>query len=250
MATSTPSSALRSRMSDPKRCAANVQVAHHGWVIAHLHRRYRPDAEKPSSLNVRQVSTTAVHRYRLAMADSDSFDGRVPLLGQLAGEGWFMGMGEVAATKSLTWLASDPRLRAALLAHLGTRAGINLSSVERLVPESVHDDRSRPDIEMLDADGHTVAVVEAKFGAHLTDGQVSAYLEVLSRRPVLTPARCSCSFHQAGWSRRSVYSNGRPPLGPTRHQRTLSSPGMSGSRCGLLSRRRPAMPHSPATSAS
>ena len=116
------------------------------------------------------------------MSDSDSFDGRVPLLGQLAGEGWFMGMGEVAATKSLTWLASDPRLRAALLAHLGTRAGINLSSVERLVPESVHDDRSRPDIEMLDADGHTVAVVEAKFGAHLTDGQVSAYLEVLSRR--------------------------------------------------------------------
>jgi hypothetical protein len=78
------------------------------------------------------------------MADSDSFDGRVPLLGQLAGEGWFMGMGEVAATKSLTWLASDPGLRAALLAHLGTRAGINLSSVERLVPESVHDDRSRP----------------------------------------------------------------------------------------------------------
>jgi hypothetical protein len=116
------------------------------------------------------------------MADSDSFDGRVPLLGQLAGEGWFMGMGEVAATKSLTWLASDPGLRAALLAHLGTRAGINLSSVERLVPESVHDDRSRPDIEMLDADGHTVAVVEAKFGAHLTDGQMSAYLEVLSRR--------------------------------------------------------------------
>jgi hypothetical protein len=31
------------------------------------------------------------------------------LLGQLAGEGWFMGMGEVAATKSLTWLASDPQ---------------------------------------------------------------------------------------------------------------------------------------------
>jgi hypothetical protein len=27
-----------------------------------------------------------------------------------------------------------------------------------------------------------VAVVEAKFGAHLTDGQVSAYLEVFSRR--------------------------------------------------------------------
>ena len=93
-----------------------------------------------------------------------------------------MGMGEVAATKSLTWLASDPRLRAALLANLGTRAGINLSSVERLVPESVHDDRSRPDIELFDADGDTVAVVEAKFGAHLTDGQVSAYLEVLSRR--------------------------------------------------------------------
>ncbi|MBE1457160.1 hypothetical protein H4W79_001374 [Nocardiopsis terrae] len=116
------------------------------------------------------------------MADIDSPDGRVPLLGQLAAEGWFMSMGEIAATKSLTWLASDPGLRAAILAHLGTRAGADLTGVEQFVPESVHDDRSRPDIEMLDADGHTIALVEAKFGADLTDGQVAAYLEVLDRR--------------------------------------------------------------------
>ena len=78
------------------------------------------------------------------MADSASSDGRIPLLGQLAGEGWFTGIGEVAATKSLTWLASDPRLRAALLAHLGSRAGIDLTSVKRLVPELVHEDRPQP----------------------------------------------------------------------------------------------------------
>lgn len=93
-----------------------------------------------------------------------------------------MGMGEAAATKSLTWLASDPRLRKALLAHIGARAGVDLGAVDRLIPESVHDDRSRPDIEMLDVDGHTMAVVEAKFSALLTDAQVNAYLNILERR--------------------------------------------------------------------
>ncbi|MFD0853501.1 hypothetical protein ACFQ07_14785, partial [Actinomadura adrarensis] len=116
------------------------------------------------------------------MLDDSVPDGRVPLLGQLAGEGWFMQMGEVAATKSLTWLAADPALRTALLEHLGTRAGVDLAAVERLVPESVHDDGSRPDIEMLDADGNTVALVEAKFAAELTDAQVATYLEILGRR--------------------------------------------------------------------
>ncbi|MBB5999918.1 hypothetical protein [Streptomonospora salina] len=116
------------------------------------------------------------------MADTDSADGRVPLLGQLAGEGWFMSMGEVAATKSLTWLASDPGLRAAILAHLGTRAGTDLTSVERFVSEPVHTSGARPDIGMLDANRHAVALVEAKFGAHLTDEQAAAYLEVLDRR--------------------------------------------------------------------
>ncbi|WP_141921489.1 hypothetical protein [Haloactinospora alba] len=116
------------------------------------------------------------------MADTASPDGRVPLLGQLAGEGWFMSMGEIAATTSLTWLASDPGLRAAMLAHLGTQVGMDLTSVERFVPEPVHDDRSRPDIAMLDVDGHTIALVEAKFGAHLTDDQVAAYLAGLNRR--------------------------------------------------------------------
>ncbi|WP_460755000.1 hypothetical protein [Nocardiopsis oceani] len=116
------------------------------------------------------------------MVDTDSPDGRVPLLGQLAGEGWFMDMGEVAATTSLTWLASDPGLRSAILTHLGRRADTDLTSVQQFVPESVQDDRARPDIEMRDADGHTIALVEAKFGAHLTEEQVAAYLRVLDRR--------------------------------------------------------------------
>lgn len=116
------------------------------------------------------------------MVNTDSSDGRVPLLGQLAGEGWFMSMGEVAATTSLTWLASDPGLRAAILAYLGKRADTDLTSVEQFVPESVHDDGARPDIEMRDADGHTIALIEAKFGAPLTEEQVAAYLNVLDRR--------------------------------------------------------------------
>ncbi|MFI6578073.1 hypothetical protein ACIBFB_19970 [Nocardiopsis sp. NPDC050513] len=116
------------------------------------------------------------------MTDTDSPDGRVPLLGQLAGEGWFMNMGEVAATTSLTWLAADPGLRAAILAHLGIRAGTDLTGVEQLLPESVHEDRSRPDIAMLDSDGRTIALVEAKFSAPLTDEQLAAYLDILDRR--------------------------------------------------------------------
>ena len=67
-----------------------------------------------------------------------------------------------------------------------------------------------PDIEMVDADGHTVAVVEAKFSAYLTDGQVSACTSTW-------PSRCrgsshrgcsSCSFRRAGSTRRSACSNG------------------------------------------
>ena len=129
-----------------------------------------------------RLASVAAAAYRVAMVDTDSSDGRVPLLGQLAGEGWFMGVGEVAATKSLTWLASDQGLRAAILAYLGRRAGMDLTSVEEFVPESVDDDGARPDIEMRDADGRTLALVEAKFGAHLTEEQVAAYLDILDRR--------------------------------------------------------------------
>ena len=116
------------------------------------------------------------------MTDTHSPDGRVPLLGQLAGESWFTRMGEVAATKSLTWLASDPGLRSAVLAHLGRRAGTDLSSVEQFIPEPVHEDGARPDIELRDADGQTIALVEAKFDAHLAADQLAAYLRVLDRR--------------------------------------------------------------------
>ena len=108
--------------------------------------------------------------------------GRVPLLGQLAAEGWFMSMGEVAATKSLAWLSSDSRLREAILENLGRRAGVDLTATDRFVPESVQDDLARPDIEMLDAEGNVVALVEAKFAAHLAVKQITAYLNVLDRR--------------------------------------------------------------------
>lgn len=155
------------------------------------------------------------------MADmvGDNADDRVPLLGQLAGEGWFMGMGEVAATKSLTWLASDSRLRLALLAHLGERVGQDLAAVERLVPESVHDDRSRPDIEMLDQDGHTVALVEAKFAAHLSEGQVGAYLDVLGRRSGPHPGALFVLVppSRAAEAKRTLERTARARLGAAAH---------------------------------
>lgn len=114
--------------------------------------------------------------------------GHIPLLGQLAGEGWFTQMGEPAATRSLTWLASDHRLREPLLRFLGDRAGVDLSAVQRLVPETVHADQSRPDIELIDSEDRILAIVEAKFGAVLTPAQVAAYLGVL-RQDLAVPGR-------------------------------------------------------------
>lgn len=108
-------------------------------------------------------------------------DGRVPLLGQLAGEGWFMAMGEVAATKSLAWLATDQRLRAALLALLGHRVGLDLSAASRFMPESTYGTSSRPDISLLDDDGSLVALIEAKFAATMTVAQVNSYLAAIER---------------------------------------------------------------------
>jgi hypothetical protein len=116
------------------------------------------------------------------MFEATDTKGRVPLLGQLAGEGWFMRRGEVAATWALTCLSADPRLRTALVEYLGGVAKLDLSAAERFVAETVQDDFSRPDIEMFDSVGHTVALVEVKFGAELSAGQVAAYLDVLARR--------------------------------------------------------------------
>lgn len=102
---------------------------------------------------------------------------RNPLLARLAREPWFTQMGEPAATKCLALLMqSEPRLHEATLEWLSVVTGVDLRSVHHFHPESVHDDRRRPDLEGQDVDRRPVLVVEAKFGAYLTEGQIAAYL--------------------------------------------------------------------------
>lgn len=101
----------------------------------------------------------------------------VPLLGSLAREAWFAQMGEPAATKCLTlMLQTEPRLHRSTLAWLGGVTGVGLSSVTRFAAELVLGDGARPDIEGLDDHGRPLLVIEAKFGADLTEGQLLSYL--------------------------------------------------------------------------
>lgn len=100
---------------------------------------------------------------------------RRALLGRLAGLRWFTRHGEVAATQSLAILLEDPELQAPLLSHLGQRAHTDLGSVESFRAES-DVDGGRSDLEGQDVSGRPLLVVEAKFGATLSSGQVRTYL--------------------------------------------------------------------------
>ena len=101
---------------------------------------------------------------------------RRALLGRLARLGWFARHGEVAATQAMAILLEEPQLRDALLRHLGQMTQTDLHDVRLFESELVHDDRARPDLEGRDGRGRPLVVVEAKFGAALTSGQLHAYL--------------------------------------------------------------------------
>lgn len=101
---------------------------------------------------------------------------RRALLGRIAEFGWFIQQGEPAATRSMAMLLEDKPLREALLRHLEGRTGIGLSSVVVFIPEMIHQDGGRPDLEGHDAESRPVLVVEAKFGATLSIAQVRSYL--------------------------------------------------------------------------
>lgn len=102
--------------------------------------------------------------------------GRRALLGRIAEFGWFMQQGEPAATQALAMLLEDEPLREAFVRHLEDRTGTNLDAVSYFVPEAVHEDGARPDLEGLDDEGQPLIVVEAKFWAALEQGQVRSYL--------------------------------------------------------------------------
>lgn len=86
-------------------------------------------------------------------------------------------MGEPAATKCLAYLLQrEPSLHAATIAWLSAATGCDLSHVRDVHEEHVHDSGSRPDIVGTDEHGRPTLVIEAKFGAELSDNQVAGYL--------------------------------------------------------------------------
>jgi hypothetical protein len=114
--------------------------------------------------------------------------GRRALLGRLAGLGWFSRQGEVAATQALAMLLDEPLLREAVLGLLTRRTEVDLDSVTRFQAEAVHEDGGRPDLEGVTDDDLPLVMVEAKFGAILTAGQLDSYFGDQARRLETTGA--------------------------------------------------------------
>lgn len=107
---------------------------------------------------------------------------RQPLLGRIAELGWFTANGEVAATRALAMMLTEPGLLSALQTRLGELTGIDLGDVEAIRAESIQEDGGRPDLEGLDGDGRPVLMVEAKFTAALGKGQIRSYLRTQMKR--------------------------------------------------------------------
>ncbi len=73
-------------------------------------------------------------------------------------------------------LFEDPPLKEAMLRHLEALTNTDLGSIEFFVPEVIHLEGGRPDLEGQDAGTRPLLVVEAKFGAVLHPAQVRSYL--------------------------------------------------------------------------
>jgi hypothetical protein len=79
-------------------------------------------------------------------------------------------------------LLDEPLLREATLQLLTQHCEIDLRNVTHFQAEPVHEDSGRPDLEGLTDDGLPLVMVEAKFGALLTPGQLRSYFDDQARR--------------------------------------------------------------------
>jgi hypothetical protein len=114
--------------------------------------------------------------------------GRRALLGRIAEFAWFMQQGEPAATQALAMLLEDEPVRAAFVHHLESLTETDLGALSYFVPEAVHEDGARPDLEGRDDAGRPLIVMEAKFWATLESGQVRNYLaDQISRLGATAP---------------------------------------------------------------
>lgn len=100
----------------------------------------------------------------------------MPLLAQLARYDWFTKVGEPAITQFLNGLLDEPSLNQAITALIARRSGRDIFNVVQWRPEQIQADRGRTDLEGLDPEGRPRIIVEVKFGALLTAGQMVSYL--------------------------------------------------------------------------
>ncbi|BAU32061.1 hypothetical protein [Microcella alkaliphila] len=99
--------------------------------------------------------------------------GRKPILARLPE---YFTTTEPAATRCMAILLEEPALREATLSWLTEETGVELNHVVNFGAERVNAAGTRPDIEGLDSEGLPFLMVEAKFGAGLTQKQVENYL--------------------------------------------------------------------------
>lgn len=101
---------------------------------------------------------------------------RMPLLAQLARYDWFTRVGESATRQFLNGLLEEPSLNQAITALVARRSGRDSYNVVQWRPEQVQADGGRTDLEGLDPEGRPRIIVEVKFGARLSSGQMFSYL--------------------------------------------------------------------------
>jgi hypothetical protein len=105
------------------------------------------------------------------------------LLGYLAKFGSFSIQSELLCTQGLTYLLQTYEdARSALADEVQTRTGVRIGDSLTWLPEALHDDGRRPDLEARTADGVPVVNIEAKLGAELLPDQLQYYVADLRER--------------------------------------------------------------------
>lgn len=105
------------------------------------------------------------------------------LLGYLARFASFTMQSEVLCTQGLAYLLNTYKeARSGMADAVEARTGIGIGDSLKWVPEALHDDGGRPDLEAQMADGVPVVNIEAKLGAELLAAQPQSYVADLLKR--------------------------------------------------------------------
>ena len=105
------------------------------------------------------------------------------LLGHLAGFGTFSSQSEVLCTQALCYLLkSYPQASKAFAEEIEQRTGLHVPGSVEWQAEVVQEDRARPDLEGILANGTPLVKIEAKLGAGFAANQLGSYQSDLLQR--------------------------------------------------------------------